>query len=232
LVEATRKSGAPYRFEKLGSGGQAITGWIGTACRQVLEKRNRAVGEMPAILVVQDYITGKTPEALKEIEAALRDMAGRAGKVPGLKLVWSTATTDPKGTSGLKADDEDVEATNQVMLKLAEEVKVPVVRLDAAWKQYLEFAEGKTPLRDWILTLQGKIADGVHPGTVGALFQALVFARELGLPAEQFDEAAPALGVKPEQAAEIKKLVYSWKTPTVVPAAGGGKKPEQPASEK
>ncbi len=223
LVEATVGGDAPYRFHKLGSGGQAITGWIGTSCRQVLEKRHRSVKEMPAILVVQDYLTVKDDEGKKHLAEALRKMAGYAAKAGAVRLVWSTAVTDPKGSSGLKASDEAVKATNELILKVAEEMKVPVVRLDIAWARYVEFAKDKANARDWILTRCGKLADGVHPGTVGSLFQALVFARELGIPAEQFDQAAPALGVEKPMAAEIEKLVYSWKEPTVVPLPGAGK---------
>lgn len=217
LVEATVGGDAPYRFYKLGSGGQAITGWIGTACRQILESRNRSVKEMPAILVVQDYLVTADEESQKKLEEALRKMAGYAAKAGDVRLVWSTVVTDPQGSSGLKKSDADVKATNEVILKVAEEMKVPVVRLDIAWARYVEFTKGKANARDWVLTRRGKIADGVHPGTVGALFQALVFARELGIPAEAFDETAPALGVEKAMAAEIEKLVYSWTEPTVVP---------------
>ncbi len=224
LVEATKGQDIPFSLKKLGNGGQAITGWIGTTCRQVLEKRHSIAKELPAILVVQDYIAVKDEEGKKALEEALRAMAGQARKA-GVKLIWSTVATDPRGSSGLKASDEDVRATNELILRVAKEQNVPVVRLDMAWARYEEFARDREPARDWILTMRGKIADGVHPGTVGALFQALVFARELGIPAEKFDEKAQTLGVKPGQAAEIKKLVYSWTEPTAVSSAAA-KDPE------
>lgn len=217
LVEATVGKEIPYRFSKLGNGGQAITGWIGTACRQVLEKRHSSVKEMPAFLVVQDYFTAGDEKAAGELEQALRRMAKEAEKAGSVRLVWSTVTTDPRGASGLKALDEKVKATNEIILKIAGESKVPVVRLDTAWARYEEFIKARNPIRDWVLTMRGKLADGVHPGKVGALFQALVFARELGIPAELFDETVPAIGLPAAQAAEIKKLVYAWEEPTVVP---------------
>ncbi|MBA4388112.1 MAG: hypothetical protein C0404_09035 [Verrucomicrobia bacterium] len=216
MVEATRGTNVSLRFAKMASGGQGVTGWIGVACKQVLEKRHRDFKEMPAYLVVQDYITGKTPDELKSIEEAFRLMHAQAVKAGDVKLVWSTVVTDPRGSSGLKAADADVKATTELILKLAGELKVPVIRLDIAWSRFVEYSKDKTPAKDWILTSFGRYSDGVHPGKVGAFFQAVVVARELGIPAEKFDETVPALGMDKAQAAEIKKLVYSWEEPTVI----------------
>lgn len=110
-----------------------------------------------------------------------------------------------------------VKSANDAILQVAGETKTPVVRLDIAWERYLGAFGKRTPARNWQLTNHGSYFDGVHPGKLGAFFQALVFARELGIPAEKFDETSPVLGVEKTQAAEIKALVYSWSEPTVVP---------------
>lgn len=218
LVEATRDKDLAMRFEKLGNGGQGLTGWIGLTCKKVLTHRHADFNTLPATLIVQDYITGKSPEELKDIETALREMHALSVKAGTVRLVWSTVATDPKGSSGLKAPDDRVAATNEVILKVAKELAVPVVRLDLAWARYIEFTKDKTPVRDWILTNQVHINDGVHPGKVGAFFQALVFARELGISAKQFNENAPALGLPNEQAVELKNWVYGWKDEKVISA--------------
>jgi len=215
LVEATASKDVPFRFRKIGLRGQALTGSLGLACRQVLERRHRTLKELPAYLIVQDYFIAQDG-SLEELDKALRQLAEAANKAR-VKIVFSTVTTDPRGSSPLKAKDEDVQRTNALILKTAKEVDVPVVRLDLAWERYEKFAKGKEPARDWILTNVGKRADGVHPGPVGALLQALVFARELGIPPGKFDETIPELGVPEEQAVALKKLVYSWVDPTVIP---------------
>ncbi len=221
LVESTAAKDIPLRLRKTGNRGQALTGALGRECRQILERRHRTLKEMPAYLVVQDYyvIRKDDPEAAQkavQLDKTIRELAELAGKVD-VKLVLSTVATDPRGSSPLKAKDEDVRHTNEIILKTAKELKLPVVRLDVAWERYETFAKGKEPARDWILTMHGKLADGVHPGPVGSLLQGLVFARELGIPAEKFDETVAALGIPKTQAAAIKEFVYSWKEPTIVP---------------
>jgi hypothetical protein len=221
LVESTAAKESPLRLRKAGNRGQALAEALGRECRQILERRHRTVKELPAYLVVQDYsvIRKDDPEAAQKAaqwEKVVRELAQLAAQAK-VTLILSTVATDPRGSSSLKAKDEHVQHTNELILKTAKELKLPVVRLDVAWDRYDRFARGKEPAKDWILTQRGKLADGVHPGPVGALFQALVFARELGIPAEQFDVTVEALAIPKMQAADIKKLVYSWREPTVIP---------------
>ncbi len=218
LVEATRAADVPFRFAKLGNGGQAITGWIGMTCRQVLEKRNAGVKELPAILIVQDFLRTPDEAARAKLTEALRAMA-ELSKKQGVQLVWIAATIEklPGATWAGGIEKEHIDATNEVMLTLGKELGVPVIRMDTAWERWREWTKDKEPAAKWRLTQRGKIFDGVHPGLTGSLFFALVIARELGIPAEQFDEAAPALGLDKAQAAEIKKFVYGWPEPPLLP---------------
>ena len=220
LWEATRETGVPYRFDKLGNGGQPITGWIGNMCRQVLEGRNRDISEPPAYLVVQDFVgvgtvDGKTTTE-DDIVKAVGSIVESARKSRGTKIILSTPVMEPGGTWSGKVPPDAIKDSGAAFLKAAERFKLPVVRLDRAWERYLAAFGKRTPSKDWQLTNRGSSYDGVHPGKVGALFQALVFARELGIPAEQFDEANPQLGVEKAQAAEIEAFVYGWTDPTVV----------------
>jgi hypothetical protein len=224
LWEATREKGVPYRFDKFGNGGQAITGWIGVICRQILERRNPDVREPPAFLIIQDFIRVGTVEGkvttADDIAKAVASIVASAKKSsPEVKIIVSTPVIEPDGTWSGKISPETIKDTGAVFLKAAEEFKLPVVRLDLAWARYLEAFGKRTPRKAWQLTNHGSYHDGVHPGRVGALFQALVFARELGIPAEKFDETNPQLGVEKAQAAEIKAFVYGWTDPTVVAAS-------------
>lgn len=224
LWEATREKGVPYRFDKFGNGGQPITGWIGATCRQVLEKRNGGINETPAYLVIQDFICvgtvdGKVTTA-NDIVKAVGSIVESAKKSQGTRIILSTPVMEPGGTWSRKVSPEAIRDSDAAFLKAAEEFKLPVVRLDRAWARYLEAFGERTPRKDWQLTNHGSYCDGVHPGKIGALFQALVFARELGIPAGQFDETNPQLGVEKAQAAEIKAFVYGWTEPTVVPENG------------
>lgn len=210
LVEATRGKSIPFQFDKFGSGGKSIVNTLGIVSKKILENRIKDLNELPAMLIIQDYVSGNSEE-LEAIENALRKMQAQAIKAGKIQLVWSTVVTDPKGSSGLKCSDEDVKTVNELITKVGKELNVPVIRLDIAWARYIEYTKDKNPAKDWILTRRGNISDGVHPGIVGSFFQALVFARELGIPYEKFDETVPALALPKEQAKEIKDLVYSWK---------------------
>jgi len=232
LYEATRAKPA-FRIDKNCSGGQGISGQysgLKIACRQIFEKRWADVKELPAFLVLQDFEVQTTDADRKANGDALREIAAMAAKVPQVKFVASTVATEPGGMWSATFKPEDIKATNETLIKTAEELKLPLIRLDTAWERYFEFAKDKKPAAAWRLTQVGKLYDGVHPGPVGILFQALVFARELGVPAEGFDENAASLGLPKEQTAEIKKFVYSWKEPTVVPLpeAPKGNEPAKP----
>ncbi len=222
LVEATRTADVPFRFGKLGNGGQAITGWIGTTCRQVLEKRSASVKELPAILIVQDFLSTPDEAARAKLTEALRAMA-ELSKKQGVQLVWITATIEklPGATWAGRIEKEHIDATNEVMLALGKELGVPVIRMDTAWERWREWTKDKEPAAKWRLTQRGKLFDGVHPGLTGSLFFALVIARELGIAAGQFDEAAPALGIDKDPAAETKKFVYGWTEPPLLPQRKG-----------
>ncbi len=230
LLEATRKKQHRFNFDKHGAGGQAITKAIGVTLRQILEKRNRSINYLPDILVVQDFNIGSSPEARQGIAEAMKRIAGWAKKQPAVRLVFSTVTLETRsGTSGhSKYNMEDCAATNEVIVKTAKEIGIPLIRLDLAWQRFKEFAQGKEPIGKWLLTSRGKIFDGIHPGRMGSYFMALVMARELGIPAEHFDENAPVLGVEPAQARSIKTLVYSW---TDSPALGKSPDPKSISSK-
>jgi hypothetical protein len=215
LVEGTLSTDVPYRFQKLGSGGQALTGWIGICCRRILGKRDRVVKELPALLVVQDNYYPPDDEAKQKLRDTLGELAGLAATA-GVRLAWCTVGIEPGGTFVRKTKLSDVDAVNELFMEEGKKHSVPVIRLDIAWKRYLERFKDRQPARDWWLTRHGKLFDGAHPGRVGAYFQALVFARELGIPPEKFDQTAPALAMEKSQADEIKAFVYSWKDPTVL----------------
>jgi hypothetical protein len=214
LVEATRGKTIPFRLDKFGSGGQSIVNSLGTVSRQILESRYNGLNEMPAMLIIQDYVSGKS-ENIDAIETALRNMNAQAIKAGKIQLVWSTVVTDPKGSSGLKYSDEEVKTVNELIIKVSKELNVPVIRLDIAWARYIDYTKNKNPEKDWVLTRTVSASDGVHLGKVGSLFQALIFARELGIPYKEFDETVAALALPKEQSKEIKDLVYSWKEPPV-----------------
>lgn len=219
LYEATAAKNVPYRFDKLGNGGQPLDGWIGRTCRKVLERRSKEVGERPAVLVVQDYDVAANPEEAGKRSDEMRAIVAAAAGDPKVTVVFSTVVIEPGGTMSSRNKPEDVEATNRAMLKTCEELKVPIVRLDLAWARYMEAFKDRKPAMEWKLTGRpgGRYFDGVHPGKTGAFFQALVFARELGIPADRIDENAAAIGLPAEQASEIKKFVYGWKEPTALP---------------
>jgi hypothetical protein len=228
LYEATRGK-LPFRVDKVCSGGQGLAGkynGIKGGCQKILEGRSSLGKDLPAYLVVQDFESLSTPELLKEQEQAIRDIAGWAAKSPEVRMIMSTVATEPNGIWVKQFRPEDIKATNEATLKAAKELKIPVVRLDLAWERWAEFTKDKNPALDWRLTggPGARYYDGVHPGKVGILFQALVFAREFGVPPEDFDENAPSLLELPkEMTAEVKKFVYSWTEPTVVPQPATGR---------
>jgi len=161
-----------------------------------------------AFLIVQDYITVGDDKAAGELEQALRRMVKEAEKAGSVRLVWSTAVTDPRGSSGLKAADERVKATNELILRVAGEAKVPVVRLDTAWRgTTIHQSEGADSRLDSHAAREdcGRGSSG-HGGRAvpGAGIRAGAGIRRRCL-MRRCDAGVPAA-----QAAEIKKLVYSW----------------------
>ncbi|MBA4388514.1 MAG: hypothetical protein C0404_11070 [Verrucomicrobia bacterium] len=171
---------------------------------------NAAGGKRQFVLFVGDSMAADITNAISRVIQS-------AKKSPETRVVLSTVTIEPGGTWSAKVSAESVKAANDAILKIAGEARVPVIRLDVAWERYLGAFGNRTPAMKWRLTEHGSYYDGVHPGKLGALFQALVFARELGIPPEKFDETSPALDVDKAVAAELKRFVYSWTEPTLIP---------------
>lgn len=219
LCEATFDQDVPCRFDKLAAGGMSISGkyaGLKGSFRSIFEKRHKDIKELPAILIYQDFQCMRTPEEIAAHKAAIKEIHEWSKKEPTVRLVFSTVAWESGGTFSKGYPDEDLRKSNEATLEVTRELGIPVIRLDQAWERYREHIKDRKDSFKLMITFQGKYMDGVHPGRIGQFFQAVVFARELGIPAEKFNEKAKVLDVDPELAADIEKFVYSWTEPTVV----------------
>ncbi len=220
-IKVLAEKDGPYRFDKRAAGGQSICGKYTSLYRSLKNvalggKRSKPV-EGLAFIVFQDSATGHKPGP-EEYEKALREMIGFVEKRPDVKLVLCTTAFERAG----KKRKELVDAwnrVNKVMLKIAEEKKLGIIRQDIYWQRYIDwYLAKKLPLKEekhWRLT--GQIIDSVHPGPAGSIFMAMQIARDLGIPAEKLDIENPDLPIDKEKTRQIRDFVYSWTEPTVVP---------------
>jgi hypothetical protein len=212
----------PYRYDKRCGGGQSICGsyrgLYGMAKGVTLGVRNTKPPEGLAFIVFQDSAVGHMP-APEEYEPPLREIVGFAEQRPGVQLILSTTAFERrKEGNELSAAWNKI---NELVLKVAGEKKLGVIRQDIFWQRYIDWYTAKglpaKEERKWRITGNEGVMDTVHPGATGAVFLAMVMARDLDVPADKLEVDSPDLPIPKEQAAEIRDFVYSWKEPTVLP---------------
>jgi hypothetical protein len=212
-IQMLAGTNSPYRFEKRAMGGNSICGQypgLKAFFKKVCGGGRESAPEGLRYIIFQDSAVDHRPLP-DEYEQALRECLGFVEKVPGVRVILCTTAFE-----GRKEGDALQEAWNKVnvvMRNVAEEKKLGMIELDVFWPRYITWYKGKKlPLSEekkWRITG----IDTVHPQHVGAIFLAMIIARELGIPPEALDIENPDLMADKAMLSEIRAFVYSWKEP-------------------
>lgn len=227
-IKVLAEKDGPYRFDKRAAGGNSICGahrgLYRSAQSITIGSRNQDPVPGLAIIVFQDSATGHKPSP-DEYEPALRDIVGFVEKRPGVRLVLCTTAFERRQDRWKEEDRDGLGAAwhkiNEVMLKIANEKRLALIRQDIYWQRYINWylAKNLPPLEEKKWRLTGEGLDTVHPGPCGSVFMAIQIARDLGIPAESLDVDNPDLPISKEMAVQIRDFVYSWSEPTAVSVA-------------